>query len=350
VNLISTRYAFTSAYLKGEEARGMMSGHIEAVVQRGRAFQDVVDIIKETDLGEYLIEYAPSGWTTFEEMDRFLGSYLDNCLDRLRRFKLPGDMVAMMDAYTPKFDILNMKIALRGVLMDESSYPLMPVGELAKQDYLEAMTNAATAEELSDFLVKINMGDYAVIVNGVKEKDYRSTVEAEFNLDHLYVRTMRDTLTHMSDGNILTKAWGIMIDLANLDTVFRSVLGTKGLSGEMIFDGGHMLTGDVVRELYSLKIGEIAARLEHTEYETIAQDIAKTYEKEGNVTAVDRVMEKHKTRLLGDLLSPRALSPCNLLWYLEVKELEIRNARLIFKALMDGVPLSEIRDYLVTAS
>jgi vacuolar-type H+-ATPase subunit C/Vma6 len=349
VNLISTRYAFTSAYLKGEEARGMTSGHMEGVVQRARATQDVLDIIKDTDLGEYLLEFAPSGWATFNEMDQFLGKYFSNCLDRLARFKLPADMVAILEAYIPKFDILNMKIALRGVLMDEA-YPLTPLGELAKQDYLEALTNAATPQELSDFFVKINMSDYAVIVKDVKEKDYRSTVEAEFNLDHLYVRTMRKALKDMSDGSILTKAWGIMIDLANLGAVFRSVLGTKGLSGEMILDGGHMLTGDAVRELHSLKIGEIAARLEHTEYENIAQEIAKTYEKEGNVTAVDRVIEKHKVRLLGDLLSPRALSPCNLLWYLIVKELEIRNARLIFKTLMDGVPLSEIRDYLVTAS
>lgn len=349
MNLISTRYAFTSAYLKGEEARGITSSHIDSAIQRSRAMQEVLDVIKDTDVGEYLIEFAPSGWSSFDEMDHMLGKYFGDCLDRLARFKLPGDMVTMLEAYIRKFDILNMKTALRGILM-ETTYPLTPVGELSRQDYLEVVTNASTPEELSDVFIKINMSDYAVIVKDIKEKDFRSTMECEFKLDHLYFHNMLDAVKHMSDGSILTKAWGIIIDLTNLSAVFRSALGTKGLSGEMIFDGGHMLTGDAIRELQSLKIGEIAGKLEHTEYYQIAQDIAKNYEKEGNVTVIDKIIEKHKTRLLGDILSPRALSPCNLLWYLIVKELEIRNTRMIFKTLMDGVPLSEIRDYLVTAS
>ena len=349
MNLISTRYAFTSAYLKGEEARGMTAGHIEGAVQRSRTMQEVLEVIKDTDIGEYLLEFAPSGWTTFDEMDHSIGKYFGDCLDRLARFKLPADMVTLLEAYIRKFDILNMKTALRGILVGKA-YPLTPVGELSTQDYLEAVTSASTPEELSVVFVKVNMSDFAVIVKDIKEKDSRSTLEGEFKLDHLYFHSMLDAVKHMNDGSIISKAWGIIIDLANLHAVFRSVLGTKGLSGERIFEGGHMLTGDTVRELQSLKIGEIAGKLEHTEYYHIAQDIAKNYEKEGNVTVIDKIIEKHRIRLLGDLLSPRALSPCNLLWYLIVKELEIRNARMIFKTLMDGVPLSEIKDYLVTAS
>lgn len=349
MNLISTRYAFTSAYLKGEEARGIASSHIEGTVQRSRTVQEVLEVIKDTDIGEYLLEFAPSGWSTFDEMDQSLGTYFENCLDRLNRFKLPADMAKMLESYVNKYDILNVKTALRGILA-ETTYPLIPVGEIYRQDYFETVTGASNPEELSDVFVKINLSDFAVIVKEIKEKDTRSTVEGEFKLNHLYFHKMLAALKHMGDGSILTKALGIIIDLANLYTVFRSVLGTKGLSGEMIFDGGHMLTGDTVRELQSLKIGEIAGRLEYTEYYQLAQDIAKSYEKEGTVTVIDRIIERHKIRLLGDLLSPRALSPCNLFWYLIVKELEIRNARMIFKTLMDGVPLSEIRDYLVTAS
>jgi vacuolar-type H+-ATPase subunit C/Vma6 len=40
--------------------------------------------------------------------------------------------------------------------------------------------------------------------------------------------------------------------------------------------------------------------------------------------------------MLRDILSPRILSPATMLWYLLIKELEIRNLRLIFKMLTDG--------------
>jgi len=45
VNLISPRYAFISAYLKGEEARSITSGHIGEIVQRSANMQDALEII-----------------------------------------------------------------------------------------------------------------------------------------------------------------------------------------------------------------------------------------------------------------------------------------------------------------
>jgi len=139
--------------------------------------------------------------------------------------------------------------------------------------------------------------------------------------------------------------------LSNIQVIFRAALGEKSSAiGEFVLEGGHMLPGHTIKELLSLKISEITGRLEHTEYYFVAQEVSKIYEKEGAVTVVDRVVEKYKFRFLSDLLSPRALSPCNLLWYLFLKELEIRNIRLIFKTLSDGMPSSEIRDYLVTVS
>jgi vacuolar-type H+-ATPase subunit C/Vma6 len=34
-------------------------------------------------------------------------------------------------------------------------------------------------------------------------------------------------------------------------------------------------------------------------------------------------------------------------WYLILKEVEIRNLRLILKAIVDGIPVQEIKDFLV---
>jgi len=58
---------------------------------------------------------------------------------------------------------------------------------------------------------------------------------------------------------------------------------------------------------------------------------------------------RHRFRLLREILSPRVLTPLVLAWYLIVKELEVRNLRLILKATFDAVPVEEIREYLVSA-
>jgi len=46
-------------------------------------------------------------------------------------------------------------------------------------------------------------------------------------------------------------------------------------------------------------------------------------------------------------LSPVVLSPLVMAWYLILKEVEIRNLRLILKAIADSMPVDEIKRYLV---
>jgi len=255
----------------------------------------------------------------------------------------------MLRTYSTKYDILNIKTVLRSTLAEETAL-LVPIGDIYKLGYLEELSNARSAVEIAEVLVKAELGDYASLVNEIKEKDHRSIFETELKLDGVYYQAMLSALKHMNDGTILVKALGIMIDLVNIQIVFRSAISGRHPVSEFLSEGGHMLAGTIVQELLSLKINEIPGRLEQTEYYQMAQEVVKNFEKERVVSVVDRTIEKYKVRLLSELLSPRALSPCNLLWYLLVKEFELRNIRLIMKTLMDGIPSSEIQDYVVTAS
>jgi vacuolar-type H+-ATPase subunit C/Vma6 len=54
--------------------------------------------------------------------------------------------------------------------------------------------------------------------------------------------------------------------------------------------------------------------------------------------------------LLKEMLSPRVLTPLVIAWYLIVKEIEIRNLRLVLKATFDTIPVEEIKEYLVFSS
>lgn len=349
MNLISTRYAFTSAYLKGEEARSVVSDHIDDIIHRSKTVNDILDVIRDTDIGDYLSESAAGGMKTFTEFDDLLWRYLGDCLERFLRFSLPSDFIDIIDAYSTKYDILNIKTVLRGTLAEETAL-LVPIGDIDKQGYLEELSKAKSTVEIAEVLVKADLGDYASIVNEIKEKDRRSIFEAELKLDSVYYQTMLNVLKHINDGPILVKAFGIMIDLGNIQIAFRSAISGRFTVREFVSEGGYMLSGSILEELLSLKMSEIPGKLEKTEYYQMAQEIVKNFEKERDISVIDRTIEKYKVRLLSELLSPRALSPCNLFWYLLVKEFEIRNMRLIIKTLMDGIPSSEVQDYVVTPS
>lgn len=349
MNQINTRYAFTSAYLKGEEARSISTEHIDGMFQRSMSLQDIIDSMRDTDIGTYLLEFAAGGTRTFDDIDEFLWIYFGGCLERLRRFEIPKEMDRMLDSYIKKYDIANIKTSLRKAL-EEATADMCPLGTLHSEGYLEELEDAKTIEEISEVLESCNLDDYSAIIKDIREKEARSTFEGEFRLESLYYDSMRASFTDMSDGGVLVKSLAIMIDLTNLQVVFRSALGKANPgTGDFILEGGHMLSATTIRELLSLTMAEIIGRLEATEYHQIAREVSRSYEKEQTVAVIDRVMGTYQFRLLRDILSPRALSPCNLLWYLIIKETEIRNVRIILKSVEDGIELSDVRDYLITA-
>jgi vacuolar-type H+-ATPase subunit C/Vma6 len=345
LNLIGAHYTFSSAYLKGEEARVISAGHVDEMLQKSTT-QDILEAIRDTDIGDYLLEQPVK---TFDDADRYLWRYLGECMKRLRRLNPPFDIIRLADLYMEKYDVMNTKISLRQVLAGKTA-PMAPLGIIYDQAYLDELSDVKSVDGIIDVLVKCNLIDYASIVEDIKEIDIRSMPKWEAGLSRMYYVRLTGTMAKMGDSRVFIKALGIMIDFINLQAVFRSVLpGKEAPAGKSALDGGHMLSGRIVKELFSLKPAEITAMLEHTAYHQMAREILKSYEQEENITVIDRTIDRHRFRLLKELLSPRILTSLNIFWYLILKELEIRNVRLILKALADGIQLSEIKDYLVIA-
>ncbi|MBN2282958.1 MAG: V-type ATPase subunit [Deltaproteobacteria bacterium] len=346
MNLVSIRYAFTSAYLKAKDARGIGPDHIDAMLQRASTVQDALENIRDTDIGEFLLNQPIRNFT---EAEACLWTYLAGCMEKLERFPLPRDMSVMLTRYKEKFDVANLKAALRGKLTDETP-PMIPLGTLYENGFLELLVDADTPDTIRDILEKCGLHGYLSIVRDLKENDPRSNFEIEFRLDRHYMKTLLETMAAMSDGRVLGTALRIMTDLTNLQAVFRTVLREETVPVvDFILPGGHSFFEADIRELFSLKAQELPGKLEGSEYNQTALEIMRSYDKEKSITVVDRVIEKHKYRLLRNILSPRAMSPCNLYWYLYLREIEIRNLRLILKSVSEGIAPSEIRDYLVTA-
>jgi vacuolar-type H+-ATPase subunit C/Vma6 len=305
--------------------------------------QDALEVIRDTDVGDYLSERATK---TFEEVDHHLWRYLGDDLERIKKLRPPFDILLLTDQYVRKYDVLNIKIAVRRVLMEKTA-PMVPLGFMNHLGLLEELSNGKSIDEIAQVLLRCDLGEYAFSLKNIQGKDGRSRLQAETDLDRFYYRSMVSAMTRMDDGGLLTQALGVMIDMTNLQAVFRSVIGEKDFLEEFVIEGGHRLSVGEIQELLSLKMTEIVKRLEHTEYDLCAQEIYKNYEAEEDITLVDKVIEKHKFRLLREILSPKILSPTNLLWHFILKEMEIRNVRLILKALADGMSTSEIKDYLV---
>lgn len=345
MHLISPGYAFTSAYLKGKESRSIAAHHLDGMLQK-TALQDALEVIRDTELGDHVIMKAPK---TFKEVDCCLWRSLGDYVERLRLLLPPSDILVLIDQYMRKFDVLNIKIALRSVLMEKRA-SMAPLGLLDRSGSLEELSKAKNVDEVAQVLVKCDLGEYAFRLKSVQEKNERSRVQGEADLDRLYYQSLIRAMKAMDEGRSLTRALGVMIDFGNLQAIFCSAIEEREFLAEGVIEGGYGFSVEAVKELRSRSLSEIVNHLEHTEYGVCAQEIYKHCEMGEVITVVDRIIEKHKFRMLKELLSTRILSNTDIVWHLVLKEMEIRNVRLVLKAVTDNIPAPEIQEYLVIGS
>jgi len=345
--LLDTKYPFLSAYLKGEEAKLITSDHIDSM-SKVSSIQDALGIIKDTDIGSYLDGVLAE---TFDDLDKHLWTYFGECLERVEWFKLvPADILKVLKAYIAKYDILNLKAALQGIATGTQAR-MIPIGAIHNHGLLDELSNIENVDGIIELLTKCKLENYASILEEYKiDGELESRLLAEAKLDGDYYKNLLDTTKGIKDGAILSKVFGIIVDMKNLQVTLRAIItGTGPEAAEYIINGGYMLSSEAVKELLPLKLSDIPGRVEYL-YQDMTEEVVSSYDRTKNITVVDEIIEKHKFKLTKEILSPRVLSPLMAAWYLTLKEVEIRNLRLILKAIFDNIPVEKIRNYLVLPS
>ncbi len=345
--MLDTRYPFLSAYLKGGEARLLTSDHIDRM-SKVSSLQDILEIIKETDIGSYLDGVLVE---TFDDLDEHLWMYLGECLERVEWFKpVPADMLKILKAYKVKYDVLNIKAALKGV---STGKPVrrIPIGVIHNYGLLDELSSAESVDVIIELLTRCKLGNYASILEECKiDEGVESRLLAEARLDEEYYKNLLDITKGIKDGAILSKAFGIIIDMTNLQVILRAIIAGIGSgAAEYTISSGYMVSSDAIKELLPLKLSDMPGRVEYL-YQNMAEEVVSSYDRTKSIAVVDEIIEKHRFRLSQEILSPRVLSPLMIAWYLILKEVEIRNLRLILKAMFDNTPIEEIRNYLVFPS
>ena len=343
--MLGTGYAFISAYLKGEEAKIITSSHVSSM-SKTSGIQDVLEIIRETDVGSYL-EGVPV--QTFDELDEHLWMYFGECLRQLEWFKnVPAEIRKILNTYVLKYDVLNIKAALQGISTGKKTGGI-PTGVIYSYGLLDELFSAEDVDSIIGVLNQCKLGNYAAILEEYNvDEGVKSRLLTETKLDGEYHRSLLGITRRLKDGSTLSKAFSTMADMANLQIILRSIIGEMDSeAAEYTISGGYMISGPVVKDLLSLKLPDIPGRIENAEYRNMVEEVISSYDRSKSVTVVEEIIDKHKFRLIKEILSPRVLSPLVIIWYLIIKEIEIRNLRLILKAVFDSISPEEIKGYLV---
>jgi len=175
-----------------------------------------------------------------------------------------------------------------------------------------------------------------------------SKLLAQTRLDNKYYENMRNVSKAITAGQVLSKIPGLTIDLTILQIMIRAIImGMADDSAAYAIAGGYMITGQAIKDLSPSELADVPTKLGDTPYQDIAKEVLSSYETTKSISAASEVIDKHKFRLAKEMLSSTLLPSLVMTWYLILKEVEIRNLRLVLKTIVDGVPVQEIRNYLV---
>ncbi len=340
--------AFISAYLKGEESKLITLEHIDKMLSAS-SIRDILEIIKGSDIGDYL-QGVPIN--TFDDIDACLWKYLLSCIEHIESFNLlPDDIRRILRAYLVKYDISNVKAALWGISSGKKAR-MMPLGAIQSYGMLDRLSHVENIDGIIELLTECRLGDYAPILKEYEiEGEIRSRLMVEARLDSEYYKNMLGMANDTQDGFILAKAFGVIIDLTNLQITSRAIIEGIGTEvAECTISGGYIISEKTIRELLPLTLADIPHRLENTPYHEVARELSDSYDRTKSITSIEETIDKYEFRLLKGVLSTWVLSPLVVAWYLILKENEIRNLRLVIKMIFDSIPLSEIKDYLVLSS
>ena len=344
----SIKQSFISGYLEGEQARIISASHMDAILH-ATTITEVLAAINGTDIGDYL---ENSSINSFAGAEEYLWSYYNKCLGTLQWLRFaPNDVRNLLSVYVEKFDVLNIKSTLWRIT-SKQEVQLIPLGSLQNGNVLGRLSVAEDMDSVISVLEESGMKKYAQVLedneNNILSGPARFVVESK--LDSLYYSRLLDTVRKLGESKTFIKSISLVIDLTNLQKVFRSVVSGIGTESEGSIISGGTLNIETIRELMSLKLVDIPARLSNSSYGDIAREIATGYEHNKSITVIDEIIEKHRFRMLKDNLSLKIMSPLVVLWYLVLKEIEVRNMRLVLKGILDKTPMADIRNFMVIAS
>ena len=338
------KYAFMSAYLKGAEAKTVTYDQINGLPKTASP-EEVLETIRDSDIGRFLEEVPIE---TFDDWDRYLWQYFGQRLEELEWLKLmPTDMRKILNAYRVKYDVINIKAALLSISAGKGAN-MVSVGVIHSRGLLDELSAAANVGDIMKVLSECDLGAYAAILGEYVAEEAKSKFLTEAKLDREYYQGLLNLSRGIQDGPLLAKACGIIMDMVNLQLISRAVIeGIGPEAGELVISGGYLIPETVARDLLSRKLTDMPGILGGTQYRDIAEEVAASYSKTKSITAVGEVIDRHRFRLLREILSPRVMTPLMIVWYLIVKEVEIKNLRLVLKAAFDNIPVDEIKGYLV---
>lgn len=293
--------------------------------------EDALKILGETDYSNHI-----SNVSRPEEYENLLSAEL------LRLYELMYSLSPernIIDIMSIKYDYHNLKVAIKGKLLNKDlGNLLIPVG-LINKDRLNAIFESENYKELTSFMVE---GVEKAFSSFEESKDPQ---EIDIILDSFMYKEIIHRAEEIGD-KFLINYFKMLIDLTNIKTLLRVKKQNKGrrFMEQVLIGGGTISVKDLVSFETESSDG-IANKLSYTSYEKIIRLGLESYGSNGNLSYFEKLSDNYimdyikKAKYISFGLEP-------LVSYIMAKETEIKAIRIIMVGKLNSIAPEIIRERL----
>lgn len=329
---------YINARLKGMHSHFLKSGDWEEFLGAG-TLEDLLFKLKKTTYGDQ-VEASLKEKSGLEALDYALSLHWMEIVLKIRSF-LGGPLTLALNAYFWKIDLTNLKAILMALIQGKEK-PELPIvtGTLSRQ-HLEELSRAKDLNQVKNMLTAWGHPLSESLFNlPEKELEPRSL---ELLLEKGYFSMLKKKLKGLSPLKVsIRNYWRMEVDLLNIrSALFLEFLPDRSHPEKFFIPGGKFIAlNDFVR-LSQKKLRERAWR------RIVRIEEMRFLEKVEGPEALEQLIPKKRLENLRRRYRAEPLGAGVLLAFLEEKELEIQNLRLIGRSLYYQITPSEVRTYLV---
>lgn len=327
--------------------------------RKGRLFDEKqISELVETNNVEEVENYLKGVSEYADVLDEYpLDKALDveraNTYDFVARLA-PKDIKDPFVVMSKKADIDNIKSLLTskevGLTSDETRELLIPCGSL--YDDLESL---ADAESVTDIISSLDNTEYAAVLEDAlpQYEDTNMILPLESALDKYYLGKLLHSSDVPSDENkqILYAYVGTQVDVTNLKLIIRAKqddLDYDAISPYILEEGYQLREWKLKDLMESPDVTNVVSGLEGTKYAEVLSDVIPVYNETGSVAVFEKALDVYASEYSKSLAVKKPLGIGPIIGYLNQKENEIKNLKIIARAKREAdFPNSKIMEMLI---
>lgn len=296
------------------------------------AYRDLLESIDEAHLhrGDVEAVLVRSLYRDFSKLYRFAGL-------KQRRF---------LNTYFHQYEIVLLKYFLRGIF-NHNNEPWSPskIGEFFRDHSKLDIQKLANVDTIEEFLGALQGTDYYAPLSKLANMEHPTLFDYEMTLDLFYFSTLWKSYHKQFSGkelNILKQAYGSMIDLLNIQWIYRSKTYYQISSADIY--------ALLIPIRYKLKQAQIVRLVEAADEQEFNHVLAATYYSKKYDELSGRELEKLYTQLLYHIhqlarrKNPYSIACINS--YLYQKGQELDNLTTILESIRYGLQPADILKYI----